>query len=517
MLNNKNLKETRALRRSGADTRWRPWQANFLPLASSLLSLLWLVGCAAPADRTKQLLELDLGNREQAIGNLTRDYRTQPEPWVAYSLGVLYGAEGQYQAMNQWFDRCRTLTAEYDEDIIYTRLSRWRDEARAGDQAAARGDWLAAMDYLARALEAAPEKKETRLRHLAARVMALGPGLEEIRALVAAGRPAAVHRWLEQAAAPENAASRLETRVRLTSQLRGAGGPRGDARNADARTADTQTADALATFVASELARMDHDWPEMLQLQEQTAALGAGASEFRKPLAAARRGTGTHLLQQALELFAAEQVPAALAKLDTAAMVEPGRADIVAARRNIRNLERARDARAVNEVLALGDLDTAWLSVWMHRLHHQGRLREAGLVADHLLNHAATLTPRQKNQALRVRVAFSRGEGDLEKAGDALRAMLADGEPQPQVAAVLGDVLLAQSRYEEARHRFEQARDWGDDSVALVLRLAGVAFSQNDFKTMAAWAEVALEEEPDNTEARALLAKARQLGGEVRP
>ncbi len=512
MLNNKNLKETRALRRSGVDSGWRPWQANFLPLASSLLTLLWLVGCAAPADRTKQLLELDLANREQAIGNLTRNYRTQPEPWVAYSLGVLYGAEGQYQAMNQWFDRCRTLTSEYDEDIIYIRLSHWRDEARAGDQAAAQGDWLAAMEYLARALEAAPEKKETRLRHLAARVMALGPGLEEIRTLVAAGRPAAVHRWLEQAAAPENAASRLETRVRLTSQLRGAGSPRGDAHDPDARTAD-----ALATFVASELARMDQDWTEMLQLQEQTAALGAGATEFRKPLTAARRGTGTHLLQQALELFAAEKVPAALAKLDTAAMVEPGRADIVAARRNIRNLEKARDAHAVNEVLALGDLDTAWLSVWMHRLHHQGRLREAGLVADHLLNHADALTPRQKNQALRVRVAFSRREGDLEQAGDALRAMLADGRPQPQVAAVLGDVLLAQSRYEEARHRFEQARDWGDDSLALVLRLAGVAFSQNDFRTMAAWAKVALEEEPDNTEARALLAKARQLGGEVRP
>lgn len=496
-LHSNKLKKSRLVPAEGAASGRHLLGANFLPLVPSLLALLLVVGCAAPADRTKQLLELDLANRQQAIANLSRTYEAQPEAWTAYSLGILHGAEGDYPAMNQWFDRCHALTAEHDEDITHARLSHWRHEARAGDHAAGEGRWAEAATHLARALEAAPQKKETRLRHVAARVMAFGPGLAEIRTLVAAGRPAPVLRWLEQAARPENASTRLETRVRLTSQLRGA---------------RTQTGDAMAAFVASELARLDRDWPAMIQLQEEAAKMGAAEHDLGKPLAAARRATATDLLQQALELFSDERAAAALARLDTAAMVDPDRADIISARQNIRNLESAAGAGAVAEVLALGDLDTAWRSVWMHRLHHQGRLREAAMVAENLLSHPDNLTLRQKNQALRVRVAFSRRVSDLDQARDDLRALLDDGQPHPEVAFLLGDVLLAQSRYEEARHRFEQARAWGDESVALILRLAGVAFSQNDFAAMADWAHIALEEDPDNNEARGLLARARQLG-----
>ncbi len=474
--------------------------ANFLPLVSSLLAILWLAGCAAPVDRTKQLLELNLANRQGAIANLTERYAAEPEAWEAYSLGVLHGADRNYEQMNAWFDRCRQLSSEHDEDIAYTRLGHWRDEAAAGDALAAENQWAEAAARFARALKAAPEKNETRLRWIEARVMAFGPGREEIRTLVVADRPAAILRWLENVDGDQQATPRLETRVRLASQLRAANG---------------QPGDALAAFVTAELDRLDRDWLAMARHQQQATAWSEDDSESQALLAASRRTAGTALLQEALELFSAERAPAALAKLDTADLVDPGRADVTGARHNIRNLESAVDARSVAEILALGDLDASWLSVWMHRLYHKGRLREAGMVAQQLLDHPDNLSSRQRNQALRVRVAFSRQVGDLDQAREDLRALLQGGPPQPEVAFLLGDVLLAQSRYEEARVRFEQARAWGDDSLALTLRLAGVAFSQNDYDAMAGWAEVALQQDPANAEALRLRDRARDLSGEV--
>lgn len=463
------------------------------PLVSSLLTLLWLAGCAAPVDRTRQLLELDPTDRDGAITELTNRFERTPEAWQAYSLGILHGARGELTTMNTWFTRCRQLSHERDEDIAYARRRHWREEARAGDEAAREGAWARAADHFDRALAATPENEETRLRAVTARIMAFGPGREEIRALAAAGRPAPVLRWLETAAAPEMADRRLETRVRLASQ---------------AVAGRSEEGDALVALVAGELARLDRDWPAMARHLERARQLADDDPDILIPLERSRQATATALLQGALELWSVEKAALALATLDTAETLVPGRADIYTARTNIRQLEGATEPREVARILSVGDLDTAWLSVWMHRLHHQERWAEASLVAGYLLDHPDRLTPAIRLQALRIRVAGSRRSGDLDRAREDLRAMLAEDRPQPRVALLLGDVLLAQSRYAEARHRYEQARAWGDDSVALTLRLAGVAFSQNDRQAMTRWAEEALAREPDNAAARALLEKA---------
>lgn len=483
---------------------------NFRPLMSSLVTLLWLAGCAAPADRTRQLLELDLANRQGTIESLDRQFSARPEAWQAYSLGILYGADGDYKEMNTWFERCRTMTAEHDGDINFARMGHWRDEARAGDEAAAQGQWAEAMTRFEKALLAVPGKKETVERYYEARTLAFGPGLDEIRNLVALEHPEAIYRWLEMVAQEDMAHHRLGIRVRLSSRMNEVAPAPGD-------DLAHQKAYDLAHLVCGELARMDRDWLGMDRSFQQIGTGEEASRPLRRQITESRQASATTLLQEALVLWSEENVSAALAKLDTADVVDPDRADVVTARQNIHNLQGARNSAQVAEVLAMGDLDSAWLTVWMHRLHRQGRIQGAGLVADRLLSHPDPLTTDQKSQALRVRVAWSRRQGHLDRACEDLRTLLDDGTPQPEVALLLGDILLAQCHYEEAGLRFEQARRWGLDTVGVSTRLAGVAFSQNDFPAMAAWAASALELDPENEEALALRDRARLLGGEVAP
>lgn len=470
-----------------------------------LLLILVVHGCAAPVNRTRQLLELDLAHRQSAIESLTEKQEIDPQPWQAYSLGVLYGADGDYENMNRWFDRCSSETNVNDLDIEYNRLGHWRDEAKLGDEAAKEGNWNEALRRFELALLAAPEKSDTRLRMVEARVMAYGPGLEEIRALVLAESPGAVYRWLEQAAAydqEDELRSRHDVLVRLTSQLVGAGQEPGD---------------DLAAFVAGELSRLEGNW---LAVDEyyRDALKSADNAEQAKTIIAARRQMGSLLLQQSLEQWAADQVPSALAKLDTAEMVDPGRADIFEARRNIVSLERATTGSQVAETLAVGDLDQRWLAFWMSRLYTRGRLRDAGMVSSELLKHRESLTTTQLSQALRVRVAFSRSSNNLDQARDDLRDLLSTGEELPVEAVILGDVLLAQSRYEEALHWFNQAETWGDDSVSLILRKARIAFSQDRFEDMKELANLAVTREPNNGDAQDLLTQSYLLTGqEVAP
>jgi tetratricopeptide (TPR) repeat protein len=462
----------------------------------ALAGLVLLAGCAAPADRTKQLLELDLANRQGAIESLQKQQTTDPQPWQAYSLGVLFGAEGDYANMNLWFARCSTLSPVHNGEIEFVRLGHWRDEAREADLAAQNSQWPLAVSHLEKALLAVPEKPDTRLRLIEARVMAFGPGLEEIRTLVAAERPEIVYRWLEQAAQPDQADQRLPVRVRLASQIEGTSNENGD---------------ALAAYVTGELCRLDGDWLAMDKSYSQSQSLDNTNPERRKQISRARSQVATGLLQNALVHWSFDNVPTALANLDTAEMVDPGRADIVQARRNITALDRAHTSSQVAETLGLGDLDQRWLTFWMSRLYTEGRLRDAGMVSNELLQHADSLNPQQKSQALRVRVAFSRSAGNLDQTRDDLRELLAMGKELPAEAVILGDVLLAQSRYEEARHWFDQARQWGDDSVSLILKKARIAFSQDHFTEMQDLALEASELDPGNKEAQQLLDRAGVL------
>lgn len=471
--------------------------SNYLPpvpkICLALAGLFLLASCAAPVDRTKQLVELDLANRQRAISNLQEKQKTNSEPWQAYSLGVLYGAEGEYQNMNLWFARCRTATDIYDEDMEFIRLGHWRDEAQSGDKAADAGQWTSAIPYFEKAILAAPEKSDTRLRLVEARVMAWGPGLEEIRTLANSNHPEAVLRWLEKSNNPESSQQRLEARVRLISQLTGSKGENGD---------------ALAAYTVGELCRLDGQWLQMDQYFSQAGKLDA---EYIKPAQQIRNSVSGRLLKESLMQWAEDNVPVALAKLDTADVVTPGRADIFQARSNIIALNRARTPSQVAEVLAVGDLDRQWLTFWMSRLYTKNRLRESGMVANTLLHHEDQLTAGQKSQALRVRVAFSRSMGNLEQARDDLRSLLALGNPLPVEAVILGDVLLAQSSYEEASHWFEKAQGWGDNSVSLILKQARIAFSQDRFGTMEELATAATILEPENQEARNILARAQTL------
>ncbi len=473
------------------------WGINLLPpvlrIRQALLGLLALTlaaGCAAPIDRTRQLLELDLAHRQGTIESLQEQLQNQPEPWLAYSLGVLYGADGQYENMNKWFQQCHKMSTELDQDIEYNRLGHWRDESEKADSAAAQGDWALAAAHLEKALAAVPEKQETRLRWLEARLMAFGPGLEEIRTLVTADRPEAVYRWLEMAAATDEDDVRLEVRVRLGSQLSGT---------------NRENGDELAAYVVGELCRLDGDWTGMDKYYRQ-----AGVS-WRKETTTARSQVATGLLQQSLARWSKNQVPAALAKLDTANMVDPDRADVFQARRNMIALNRAQTGSQVAQILSTGDLDQRWLTFWMSRLYARGRMRDAGMVANELLRRPESLSSYEKSQALRVRLAFSRSIGNLDQTRDDLRALLASGDQLPAEAIILGDVLLAQSHYEEARHWFNKAQFWGDNSVSLILKKARIAFSQDQFQEMELLATLATEREPANADAQRMLAQARDL------
>ena len=469
--------------------------ALIMALAMTLVS-----GCAAPVDRTRQLLELDLASRRGAIESLEKKQANHPEPWQAYSLGVLYGADGHYDDMNNWFQVCHKMSTELDRDIENVRLGYWRDESQTADKVAAQGDWVLAATHLEKALAAAPEKKETRLRWLEARLMAFGPGLEEIRTLVTAERPEAVYRWLEMAAAPDQSNARLEVRVRLGSQLTGT---------------NQESGDELAAYVAGELCRLDGDWTNMDKYYRQ-----AGIS-WREETGLARSQVANGLLQQALTSWSVNQVPAALAKLDTANMVDTDRADVFQARRNMMALNRAQSNSQVIQILSTGDLDQRWLTFWMSRLYATNRLQDAGMVAEELLRRPELLSSYEKSQALRVHLAYSRSIGNLDQTRDDLRELLASGEELPAEAVILGDVLLAQSHYEEARHWYNKAQLWGDNSISLILKKARVAFSQEQFKEMELLATVATERDPDNADAQRMLAQAQVLiledDGEVRP
>jgi len=469
---------------------------NLSPLIRIRQALLLVVlavltnGCAAPADRTRQLVELDLAHRQSTIASLEQKQKTLPLPWQAYSLGVLYGAGGQYDEMNSWFDNCHQMSDEFDGDIQYIRLGHWRDECESAEATAQTGDWVLAAVYLEKAQAAAPEKQETRIRWLEARLMAFGPGLEEIRTLATAERPEGVYRWLEKAADPEAADQRLEVRVRLSSQL---------------PTTNQETGDELAAYVVGELCRLDGEWIGMDKFYTQ-----AGIS-WQDETTAARNLVATGLLQQSLVRWSINQVPAALAKLDTANTVDPDRADIFQARRNMVALNQAQTSSQVAEILTTGDLDQRWLTFWMARLYSRDRLRDAGMVSNELLTRRESLSSYEKSQALRVRLAYSRSVGNLDQTRDDLRELLATDQELPVEDVILGDVLLAQSHYEEARHWFNKAQYWGDSSGSLILQKARIAFSQDNFKEMEMLATHAAEREPNNTEAQRLLTKAQQL------
>ena len=330
--------------------------------------------------------------------------------------------------------------------------------------------------------------------------MAFGPGLEEVRTLATADRPESIYRWLENSADPSASDIRLEVRVRLSSQL---------------PATNKENGDELAAFVVGELCRLDGDWFDMDKYYRQ-----AGVS-WEDETSAARGLVATGLLQQSLVRWSNDQVPAALAKLDTADIVDPARADIFQARTNMVALNQAQSGSQVAEILGTGDLDQRWLTFWMARLYSRDRLRDAGMVANELLRRPELLSSYEKSQALRVRLAFSRSIGNLDQTRDDLRELLASDQELPVEAVILGDVLLAQSHYEEARHWYNKAQYWGDSSVSLIMKKARVAFSQDKFKEMETLATLATEREPANPDAQRLLAQAQILiledSGEVGP
>jgi len=501
------LSKKRKDRSSYAEANRQAERTNFLPPVSkiclALVGTTLLLSCAAPLDRTKQLLELDLAHRSGAIKSLTEQQLTNPDPMQAYSLGVLHGAEGDYEKMNHWFNRCSAQTKTHDGDIAYIRLGHWRDEALAADDAAEAGDWDQAVSLLEKAYQAAPEKSDTWLRLVEARVMAFGPGLEEVRTLMAAERPEVLLRWLERAKEASLNDDRTEARVRLDSQLSGQ---------------KNETGDAMANFLLAELCRMDGDWLDMDQAFLNSKKLDPSNTAQIKQIEVIRNSVASQLLKQSLGFWAEDRVPVALAKLDTADVVSPGRAEIFQARRNIIALDGAAAPSRVAEILTVGDLDQRWLAFWMSRLYTKNRLREAGMVANELLRHPDSLNAGQKSQALRVRVAYSRSIGHLNQARDDLRALLKMGAPLPVEAIILGDVLLAQSSYEEALHWYEKAESWGDESVSLILKKARIAFSQDQFSEMEQLALMAAEQDPDNSEVQRILQRARDLisGSEAR-
>jgi len=480
------------------------------------------------SDRTRELLELDLADRGRAITQLEGEFDRQPAAWQAYSLGVLYGADEDFAAMNLWFAECRRRTDQYDPKIERIRLEHWRDWARRADGDFEAGRWPEAFEACETALLAAPEKQETRFRLIEARVMAWGPELEEIRALVAADRTAVLDRWLEAVAATpasideveaseassELAASRMDVRVRLASQL---------------RNATRQPADSEAVFVLGELCRLDRDWVGMNYWYEQAGGmLAAPGADTRRAaiMSSNRRLSADQLLGEALLAWSDDRAGLAVARIDTAAMVDLNRGDLVLARRNLEMLLSAEGSTEIRTILAMGDVNPGWLALWMTQLYNHERYREAAQVADALLADSpdqdgalpsqATADPearKRRDQALRIRGAWGIRSGDLEGAARDLKDLLEGGLVDPVTAVTLGDVSMSLSRYEAARRWYGQAAAWSGSTTDLLLRQSRVAFCQGRFPDMLVLMNQALALDGADARVQHLHAEARRLNG----
>ncbi len=490
-----DMRPTERTLQYGVPVYGRAARTSFWPglprnLGAALLTAILIVaaGCAVQSDRTSDLVELGLADRNAAISRLEAEDRADPAAWRAYSLGVLHAAAGDYAAMDRWFALCAERGDLHTTRMAAVRREHWRRWAEAADQHFAAGRWAEAERACATALAAEAGHPDTELRQAEAAVMAHGPTPRTVAVLTAADRTAVLDRWLEAAAA---GAVDAAARARVA---------------ADLVAAPTLP---MGAFVLGELARLAGDHAAMARWYDATG--GLLDTDHRDVMTAERRAAHHRHLAAALAAWATGGQDQCLAHLDTAAAVLPGDEATALARARAVVLDRAAGSDAVARVLSDPTLDDAWLEAWFTRLGAAGRLDEAVVVADHLLAPARNAPPDLVRRIRRARAAGLASRGHWDAAAADLRALLDGPGDEAALATALGDVLLAGSRWDDARAAFARAARAGGPTLALHKRQARAAFGAGRWHELLSHSEAALALDPADAEARRLQQQATQL------
>ncbi len=456
-------------------------------------AVLWAaVGCAVQSDRTSDLLELELADRDAAISRLEAEDRAAPAAWSAYSLGVLFAADGDYAAMDHWFTICAERGDLYDGRMAALRRDHWRRWARQADDDFAAGRWAEAERACTLALDAEPGHEDTELRRTEASVMAHGPTPIDLAVLTAADRTAVADRWLEAVAAGAVEATTVEgvaTALAAAPTL------------------------PIGAFILGELARCEPDYAAMARWYAATG--GVLDDAHRGAMAAGRAAAHELLLNEALIAWSAGDQAACLGCLDTADLVRPGDDSAAQIRARAVVLAAADSPEAVARVLTDPSLDDAWLEAWLGRLRARGRADEAIVVCDALLMPSRGTDPQLIRRARLARASLLADRGAWDAAAFDLRALLeppsGDAADDVAVATALGDVLLNGSRWEDAARWYGQAAAWNGDDAELCKRQARAAFGAGRWDELLRHAEAAVALAPADAEARRLLEQAQLL------
>jgi Flp pilus assembly protein TadD len=161
--------------------------------------------------------------------------------------------------------------------------------------------------------------------------------------------------------------------------------------------------------------------------------------------------------------------------------------------------------RWVAPALGLADAE---LALWRVS-RDPGRLDRAGA----LIAQVEQLAPKDPRAALcEARLQLARG--DLEAARTAARALVANRGDDPSAWAALGEIELADRRFDAAAEDFVQAKN-RRDSWVFARDLARVAVARGDLSAARKGFETALLRSPDNPELLADLADLAERNGEL--
>jgi tetratricopeptide (TPR) repeat protein len=453
-----------------------------------ILALL-LGGCAMSSDRTRELLAMDLADRSAAVARLEADDRSEPAAWRAYTLGVLAAEDEDYPRMAAWFARCAERGRHYDADMEAVRSRHWKRWAEAADLAFADGRYAEAESLCAVALVIDPTQDDTKLRRTEAAVMAHGPTPADVALLTAAGRTAAVDRWLERTLA---------------------GGMTAPQRRLVAARLAAEPTFPIGAFALGELARADGDYAAMGRWYDKTANLLD--ARHQAVMAANREAAQDRFMNDALAAWAVRDDAAAGAAFAAAEAVRPGDAGVAEAGRLAALLGRAAGDEAVAKALEDPALDDAWLQAWLMRLYTANRYADAVLVADHILRPVHRAPADVARQARRVRASALVAEARWDAAAHDLLALLTppsgNRAADASAAMALGDVLLAGSRWDDAARWYATAERWVGPSADLHKRQARAAFGAGRLEELDRHSRAAAAMAPADPEARDLANQA---------
>ncbi len=469
---------------------------SFLSRAGAVVGMAcWVAlagGCAVREDRTAELLSLDLVDRADAVARLQAEDRTEPTAWRAFTLGSLQAEAGDYAAMTTWFATCLERDPGFAPDVEAVRSRHWKRWAEEADAAFAAGHWADAERLCTVALTVDAHHDDTVLRRHEAAVMAHGPTPAGVAALTAADRTAAVDRWLEHALG---------------------GGVTADARARVAAGLAVDPVFPMGAFALGELARAAGDDAAMGRWYDRTQ--GLLDAHHRDVMAANRQSAQVRFVNAALAAWAAGDQAGALAAFGAAEAVRPGAADVAALRARAVALDAARGEAAVTAALEHPDLDDAWLEAWLVRLHAAGRTDDAVLVADRLLQPVRRAAPDVVRRARRVRASCLAARGQWDAAAHDLRLLLdppsGDRAVDATTAIALGDVLMSNSRWNDAIPWYASAEQWGGETAALHKRQARAAFGAGRIAEFERHARAALVLAPGDAEAQDMVNQAGLL------